>query len=239
MDRRRLFLVTLLALAGCGPDFPLRLRVDSAFSDAEAATVTEQIGKVNALGQELLGHDLIAYEGRFADGDAFQLDDFGDGVSVIYRMSSPEKCYDYLQNEYGAPEGGYVLGYGPKSDILIFVFNMVQNAPDGSWCGTSYMSDALEKWHAEHPDDCRPEDGCNWTPFPVCASPDYPIYEPELAGTVLHEMGHYIGLGHNKDKEALMYPFSNGLTDFTDKDKQAFCCLYRCVTDKYRCDPGF
>ncbi len=238
MDRRCLCLVSCLTLAACAPDFPLRLKVDSSFSDAENEVILRQISRANALGQELLGTDLISPDGRYSDSDGFQLNDFGDDVSVIYRMSSPEEAYDYLQTEYGEKEGGYVLGYGPKSDILVFAFNMVQIEPDGDFCFSPYLAAAVEEWHAEHPEECLPEDGCNWEPPPVCASADYPLYEPELESVVLHEIGHYIGLGHSKSKEALMYPFSNGLADFTDEDKKAFCCLYRCVTDKYLCDPG-
>lgn len=237
MAQRGLLLVICLALGACGPEFPRDIHIDDSFDYSEEAVILLAIDEINALGQELLGEDLLAYAGRYADRDGFTLDDLGNDISVIYELSRPDKNYDYLMETYHEDDGGYILGYGPQSDILIFAFNML-HVENGQFCISSHLKAAWDKWEAEHPaeEESAENEGEAWEPL-VCESDTAVIYLPELQSVTLHELGHFVGLSHiEDDNKAVMYPYANGTVAFTDRDKQAFCCVYKCVTDKYKCE---
>lgn len=229
MAGRGLLLVIVCLLAACAPEFPRVMRIDDSFDAYEEAAILKMFEEANKMGQELIGRDLFVYGGRYRDRDGFTLDDLGDDVSVIYELNQPDENYRYLEET--GEEDATPLGYGPQNDVLVFAFNMPQVDPEGFICLSPVLAAEIEKWRAENP----PEEGETRDPIQVCADPSFPMYLPALQSVVLHELGHVIGLGHIDDKEALMYPYSNGLTKFTPTDKGAFCCLYDCRTDRYEC----
>jgi len=238
MAQRWLLLVTALLSGGCGELFPKEIHVESAYDDAETAAIIEMIGEVNKLGRELLGDDLLIYDGRYRDADGFDLDDLGDDTDVIYEINRRDRNYDYLQMTAGDTDGD-VVGYGPRSDILIFAFLLPMQLSDGRFCFApenlrEYAED-LGLTPDQIPDVQGDEVVAVTEDFLVCRNGAHTIYLPLLKNIVVHELGHYIGLGHIDDPEALMYPHTNGLTSFTDLDKAYFCCNYRCITDKYVC----
>lgn len=44
--------------------------------------------------------------------------------------------------------------------------------------------------------------------------------------TVVHELGHAMGLGHNPSPDSLMYPWDTGATAFNAKDRKAWRKMY-------------
>jgi len=53
----------------------------------------------------------------------------------------------------------------------------------------------------------------------------YDIYE----AVITHELGHLIGLSHNRKPNTLMYPTTDlGASKITDDDVKNFCKLYNC-----------
>ncbi len=240
MAQRWLLLVTAGLACACGDMFPKEMRVEATYDDAETAAIVEMIGEVNKMGQELLGEDLIAYKGRDGDANGFDLNDLGDGVDVIYEINVRDRNYDYLQEQaVGAGGEGSVVGYGPRSDILVFAFLLPMTTPDGGFC---FSPDDIREYAEDlgidpgSVPDVQGDEIVAVTPdIRVCRPGRHTLYLPLLQNIVVHELGHYVGLGHIDDPEALMYPKANGLTSFTDKDKSFFCCNYRCITDKYVC----
>ncbi len=127
MDKLRLEVLTklllaaaaALALAACGrPDeLPLPIYVEDSWSDEETAQIRLAIDEWNAVAAAHLKEPqlLLDYRGRIHD--AFEPEDFGDDIHVIYRIGSPEQVPEFLRSE---PPGGY----GTFGDILLFTFNL-------------------------------------------------------------------------------------------------------------------
>jgi hypothetical protein len=197
MGHCRLYLVIVACLTtACAPDLPRDFYIDDRFDKMEEAAILEMVTELNRTGQELVGRDLVSYQGRYRDDDGFTLDDPGDDVSVVYKLLGPDENTRYLDEaEAGGKES--IIGYSLHRDTLIHGFRLPRTTfPDGSF--------SIDPGH--------------------------------LKQVFLHEMGHFVGMSHIDDPKAVMYPYANGAQRFTDTDKRLFCCLYECVTDRYKCD---
>jgi len=238
MAKRLVYLVTPLLFAACAPDLPREIYIEDGFKAQEESDIVAMIDEMNKTGQELLGRDLIAYQGRHQDADGWDLDDADDGYNVIYKQVRPDANYDYIQSMSDADgEGGFVAGLGMNHDILVYAFTMfyLRFAANGAaqWCASPFLHQQAEKDNTGGPDDYHLED---WAVISDdCGRDGYSLDSPELRNVALHEMGHFIGLAHISDPDALMNPVANGAVSFTDADKRALCCVYECVTDQYEC----
>ncbi|KPJ85735.1 hypothetical protein AMJ57_01965 [Parcubacteria bacterium SG8_24] len=239
MAARVLYLVILTApLLACGPiDFPRDIYVDDNYTADEEAGIIRMIGEVNSLGQEVLGKDLLIYRGRYRDTDGFAVDDLDDGVSVIYRIESPDdEHYRYLADisarDYGGR--GVLVGYGPRNDILIFVFNLPPQELFEARDIPAIITEIPPEDDTGEPAGQVLVLGRDEEYGPI--NPEAkPLYVPILSSVVLHEIGHFIGIAHVQDPAAVMYPIGNMTLSFTDTDKRAFCCNQDCIIDDYPC----
>ncbi len=242
MAKRLVYVVAPLLFGACAPDLPRELYADDRFNAQEEADVVAMIDELNKTGQELLGRDLISYRGRHVDGNGWDLDDAADPYNVIYKVLREDGNYDFITSQDPPDNGGYVAGLGLYHDILIYDFTLFHARQDGQnwqWCVSPFLHAKYEE--AEREAEAEGETNVShvddWAvTADDCTAAGYPLHSPGFRSVVLHEMGHFIGLAHLNDKEALMYPISNGKTSLTDLDKKALCCVYECVTDKYECE---
>ena len=209
-----LCLVIGLAATSCQRevDFPLDIWVSTSCNETEMVSVRDAIDEINSLGQELVGHDLIVIAGRIGDDeDYLNTDGMSDNRSTLtcYHEQT-EDFKDYIDMS-GYPSD-WILGNGfPEMDVFIYVFNMEHQTAENE-------CDLPDDW----PEDVDLPDGA------VC-----PIW---FRHTVTHELGHFIGLGHIPDKDAIMSPYAYDLPlSFNDNDKAQFCCIHECLTDEYEC----
>jgi hypothetical protein len=251
MAKYVLLLVVAFQATACLPSIPRDLYIDDKFDEFEEAAIVEMIGELNHQGQELLGKDLVRYRGRHVDNDGWNLNNADDDFNVIYKATEPDDNYRYLEEQEGTE--GIILGLGLQGDIILYAFNMLYSSPDGSWCIPAIITEVPADEDSGSTDNAPPalrilptdrwriiEPPADSTVEAItsddCDNEVYTLYPPLLKTVILHEMGHFVGLGHIKDPNALMYPYSNGMTTFSDNDKRALCCIYECVTDAYACD---
>lgn len=102
--------------AGCFPEMPRDVRIEARFTDQEVRLLREAMDQANReLGDALLGHPVLTYQGRFEDADGFHFDDFGDEVSVLYKLDAASDEYAWttgaLQHAYG--------GYATLADLMV------------------------------------------------------------------------------------------------------------------------
>jgi len=244
MAERLLLLVITFQAFACAPDFPRDLYIDDRFDAAEEADIVAMVGEMNKMGQELLGRDLVAYRGRHQDADGWNLDNADDGTNMIYKVMREDANYDYIASKGGLPgyDDAYVAGLGLNHDILIYAFTMGFSRFNGrsyEWCIAPFMYERFKRAEAEaiargETVDYSVDDWA--TVSDDCPALGYTLSGQGLQAVALHEMGHFVGMSHINDREAVMYPVESGATAFADNDKRSFCCRFECITDAFECD---
>ena len=181
---------------------------------------------------------MIAYKGRYQDADGWNFSDAEDGYNVMYKQVNEDFDYDQLESVSGQDFSTlFYAGYTMAHDILIFSFAIPHDRPDGA--GPNFCISPFLVQHSRIYSDGG-SDGT--VTSDDCGAAGYSLSSNMFRHVVLHEIGHFIGLNHLKDPHAVMYGITDENTShydtvsYDDTDKQAFCCVYQCVTDKYRCN---
>lgn len=109
-------LVPLVVLAGCMPEMPRDVYIESRFDDREELLLRDALERANQeLGVALLGHPVISYQGRIVDPDGFRFEDFDDDDAVFYLLDRNSAEYawtrDALHSDYG--------GYATLADLMV------------------------------------------------------------------------------------------------------------------------
>jgi len=207
----RLLLPLAAALpTGCGRDLPLDLVIQDTWTGLELDAVEQAVAEWNAVGESRLREPgpMLRTIGRTAD--AFDIDDLGDEMHVIYRISEPTPDFKELESETGE-----MYGYGTYGDVLIVTY--LRALP--GFC-------AEESFHELYPNDDYQEYIEEMTPE---------VFREEcvkhLRALVLHELGHFLGVAHFTHRPAVMsdseFPDPT-IVHLTEADIEAFCIAYDC-----------
>ena len=46
------------------------------------------------------------------------------------------------------------------------------------------------------------------------------LYGVDHLSTIMHELGHVVGMAHNDDPNSVMFPVNRGVTEYTSKDTE-------------------
>jgi len=118
------FLVILamwLSMLGCGPEpLPRHFFIDARFTGPERGLILEAADKWNALGQELLDVDALAYDGIWEQDAEFEpIRDLGDDVHVVYVGS------EQVWNGRRMYTDEKMVGSATRGDVIIYRFTMI------------------------------------------------------------------------------------------------------------------
>lgn len=219
MDRRRIYLLiaslAVLTPGGCGEwqELPIRLYVDSTFSEIERQAVLDAIAEWNerAGGRYAYGDAVFEVVGDI--DDEFDEHDYEDGRHAVYRITRCNPDEAYLQDVHRKYEDQIgVIGYCTLGDCIDVLYDFDIFMAEYQ---ASRELRALES--GEEIDLSGRIDALRYN---------------YVRSLTLHELGHMIGLTHynhrvgvmNSDGLGYFYP----LEHLTDADLDAFCEVYPC-----------
>jgi len=205
MKKYLLLSIFLLILSGCTQNLPVDIWIDNNFDEREEVAILISIQRW----EEATGRNIFTYRGRYKD-NYFTFSDMDDNRHVIYKIREPSVVTDHFVEATRARKNDSELelhGYGLHSDVLIYWYNFAGNE-NGDYF------DLIDTGHDEY------EVAMLFLSY-------------KLEDLVMHELGHFLGLGHNNNRESIMCLERNRITwpgapEISEYDIRNFCRIYYC-----------
>lgn len=212
---RHFLAVLIFVFSGCYArnNLPMEIWADESFNlNGDDAILAAMDAWKDAI-SERMGVDPFVFMGFYEDENGFDFDDLEDDIHVIYRIDDEnqdgQELIELVREHWGYPG---ILGYGPHSDILIFWDRFTKY----------YNLGCLFDEYLLNEDECE-----NISIDDLLEFAHYRLQE-----LLMHELGHFLGLGHNGyDESSIMYlgdqPYPEPLV-IPDVDIESICSLYGC-----------
>lgn len=165
----------------------------------------------------------IYVEGRFTDAEVLIIE---EAIEEANRELGEELLGHPVlvpQGTFDDPDGFRVEDF---YDGAAIIYVLEEDSAEYQW-----VADVTERGYGGYATVADVHMIYRYLPSPEATDEEREEMRRRFKRILLHEFGHFLGMSHNPDPEALMYSGEKppDVTTYTLVDKQDFCFIYECL----------